>query len=279
MKHTIPLILSAALLLSALCACGSADADPSTTVIPPDPTEGAAATLPADATQEPSLAPPSEEPSEEVSAEPSAEPSQEPTQAPATQAPATQAPTARPTPSHHPEETHHVEPTHHPEETHHVDPTHHPEETHHVETTPEPTPTSAPEVSGVDFERFFNTLAGRYGFPENMMQLGIDVANNFYPGLAGLDLDQCAYYIPATTGGANVTELVLIQAANPSDAAAAAAILQARIDRQLGPGSMLYPQDRVAWTDHSRVTTNGSFAMLVVNQNCDAIVADFNALF
>ena len=266
MKRILALSLSAALLLALLCAC-TGGADPETTVVPPDPA-GESATVPPTSTPSP---------------EPSAQPSTEP--------PSTDSPT------HHPEETHHAEPTHRPEETHHAEPTHHPEETHHGTPTPaptpkptptptptpeptvEPTPTPAPEIPRVDFDEFFNTLSDKYGFPESMEHLGIDVADNFYPGLADLDLDQCAYYIPLTTGGANVTEIVLIQAANPSDASAAAAILQARIDRQLGPGSMLYPQDRVAWTDYARIRINGSFVMLVVNQNCDAIVSDFNALF
>ena len=179
-------------------------------------------------------------PSEEPSAEPSDEPSDEPSQEPS-QDPATQPPTPSP--------------------------------------TPEPTPTPTPEAPSIDLDRFFNTLSGKYGFPESMMHLDIDVANNFYPGLANLDLVQCHYYIPMTTGGSNVTEIVLIQAADASNASAAAAILQDRINRQTGPGSMLYPQDRVAWTDYSHIKTNGNYVMLVVNQNFNAIVSDFNALF
>lgn len=266
MKRILALSLSAALLLALLCACGSS-AGPAATVIPPDPA-GESASVP-----------PASPPSPEPSAQPSAEPTQE----------VSAEPQVTDGPTHHPQETHHPEPTHHPEETHHgaatfaptpaPTPTPEPTPAPTPVPTPEPTPTPAPEVSTADFEGFFNTISGKYGFPENMEHLGIDIADSFYPGLADLDLDQCAFYIPATTGGANVTELVLIQAANPSDASAAAAILQARIDRQLGPGSMLYPQDRVAWTDHSRVRINGSFVMLVVNQNCDAIVSDFDALF
>ena len=33
------------------------------------------------------------------------------------------------------------------------------------------------------------------------------------------------------------------------------------------------------WQNNSRIVSNGSYVMLVVNQNCDAIVNDFNALF
>lgn len=250
MKRILALSLSAALLLALLGACTGADSE--TTVIPSDSAGESATVPPTDNTQEPSLALPSEEPSAEPSDEPSDEPSQEPSQDPATQPP-TPSPTPTPTPTPTPKPT--------------------------PSPTPEPTPTPTPEAPSIDLDRFFNTLSGKYGFPESMMHLDIDVANNFYPGLANLDLVQCHYYIPATTGGSNVTEIVLIQAADASNASAAAAILQDRINRQTGPGSMLYPQDRVAWTDYSHIKTKGNYVMLVVNQNFNAIVSDFNALF
>ena len=33
------------------------------------------------------------------------------------------------------------------------------------------------------------------------------------------------------------------------------------------------------WTNNSRVVSNGNYVMMVVHENCDDIVAAFNALF
>ena len=88
MKKFLSLFLSAALLLALLCAC---TADNPGDAENPSAGTGASAS-PTGASQEPSLALPSEGPSEGPSPESSAVPNQEPSEAPATQAPATQAP-------------------------------------------------------------------------------------------------------------------------------------------------------------------------------------------
>ena len=62
------------------------------------------------------------------------------------------------------------------------------------------------------------------------------------------------------------------------------AIFQARIDRMTGadgqgnPGAW-YPGPTEQWKNNSRVVSNGNYVMMVVHENCDAIVDTFNALF
>ena len=61
------------------------------------------------------------------------------------------------------------------------------------------------------------------------------------------------------------------------------AIFQARIDYMTGadggmPGAW-YPGPTEMWLNSSRIVSNGNYVMLVVNESCDAIVNDFNALF
>ena len=40
-----------------------------------------------------------------------------------------------------------------------------------------------------------------------------------------------------------------------------------------------YPGPTEQWKNNSRVVSNGNYVMMVVHENCDAIVDAFNALF
>ena len=44
-------------------------------------------------------------------------------------------------------------------------------------------------------------------------------------------------------------------------------------------GGAWYPEPTRIWTENSRVVSNGNYVMMVVHENCDAIVDAFNALF
>ncbi|MCI8808382.1 MAG: hypothetical protein HFF21_09675, partial [Oscillospiraceae bacterium] len=46
-----------------------------------------------------------------------------------------------------------------------------------------------------------------------------------------------------------------------------------------GPGGAWYPGPTEQWQNNSRVVSNGNYVMMVVHENCDDIVAAFNALF
>lgn len=180
--------------------------------------------------------------------------------------------------THHPEETHDVEPTHHPEETHYVEPTHHPEPTHHGAAAPAPKP--AASASGVDLEAFYENVTAQYEF--GFLSLASEeMLDGYYPGLTGIDTEQCLVYICMIS--MNNGEFGLVQVKNSEDVAAVKAVFQARIDYMVGdgngPGGAQYPMAMDQWENNSRVVSNGDYVMMVIHENCDEIVSQFNALF
>ena len=97
-----------------------------------------------------------------------------------------------------------------------------------------------------------------------------------YPGLSDIDAEQCLAYVSMMSFSAS--EAVLVQVKNAADVEKVKGILQARIDAQLN-GAMLYPMVAEAWENSARIVSNGNYVMLIVGEDCDAIVSDFNALF
>lgn len=266
MRHILASTLSAALALALLCSCSSPDSQ--TTVIPSDPSEVTESVRPTDTpSPEPTL-----EPSEEPSAEPSEEPSQsaepdptaEPSQAPA----ATPSPTPKPTPSPTPTPAPTPKPT--PAPT--PDPT--------PEPTPDATPDPAPAPDGVDLAAFYEDMTGKYEF--GFLELADEgLLDGYYTGLTGIDTKQCLVYI--TMMSMNNGEFGLVQVSDSADVDAVKAIFQARIDYMVGdgngPGGAWYPGPTEMWDNYSRVVSNGNYVMMVIHENCDDIVSQFNALF
>ncbi len=270
MKRLVPMIL--AMVMALLAACGSPAAQ--TTVVPPDPTGEATAAPSPDATQEPSLALPSAEPSAEPSEEPSAEPTPDPTQPPATQPPATKAPEAKPTPKPTPAPT--PKPTPKPTPAPTPKPTPAPTPQPGL-PTPEPTPTPAPSVN---LSSFYSSVTSQYDLGPLELASG-GLLDGYYAGLTSVPTEQCLVYICQMT--MNNGEFGLVQVKDSADVARVKAIFQARINHMVGdgngPGGAWYPAAMDSWENNSRVVSNGNYVMMVVHENCDAIVAQFNALF
>ena len=107
---------------------------------------------------------------------------------------------------------------------------------------------------------------------ESLRQMGLDA----YPGLSDVDAEQCLVYVSMMSF--NGAEAVLVQVSNAADVDAVKAILQARVDAQKSGGAW-YPAAVEGWTNNSRIVSNGNYVMLIVSEDCDAIVNDFNALF
>lgn len=82
MKRMLSMALAAALLIASLSACGGGAENTASPTDPAGENTAAPATQPADPTQEPSLALPTEEPSDEPTEEPSSAPAAEPTDKP-----------------------------------------------------------------------------------------------------------------------------------------------------------------------------------------------------
>ena len=143
--------------------------------------------------------------------------------------------------------------------------------------TPEPTPTPA---SKVDLAAFYSSVTSQYEF--GFLELASkDLLDGLYPGLSGIGAEQRLVYI--TQMSMNNGEVGLVQVKNSADVAAVKAIFQARINYMVGdeenkPGAW-YPGPTEQWRNNSRVVSNGNYVMMVVHENCDAIVSQFNALF
>lgn len=136
-------------------------------------------------------------------------------------------------------------------------------------------------VSGVDLSAFAETLFSKYEFSNSMTLADAEVTEAFYAGLSAADGNQLLVYVPQMS--MNMGELVLVEVRESGDVESIKAILQARIDYMAGdgtgPGGAWYPEATDTWMYNSRVVSSGNYVMMVVNDSCDDIVSDFNALF
>ena len=131
-------------------------------------------------------------------------------------------------------------------------------------------------VSQVDLSAFYATLSGSYEFPSFMAAADKELMDMFYPGLSGVATEQCLVY--ANQMSMNMGELVLVQVKDSKDVDAVKGMLQSRIDGMVDGGAW-YPEPTRMWSECSSVVANGSYVMMVVNEDYAAIVDDFNALF
>ena len=139
----------------------------------------------------------------------------------------------------------------------------------------------------VDLSAFAKTLQEKYEFASYLMEMTPEYEyfeedmTRALPELLELELEQ--QVILMTLISINNGEIDLVQAKNAQDAAKVKDIFQARVDYMAGdgenPGGAFYPGPTELWMNHSQVVINGNYVMLVVGDDCEQIVSDFNALF
>ena len=139
---------------------------------------------------------------------------------------------------------------------------------------------SSTPASNVDLSAFYTTITGKYEF--GMLELAdASLMDQFYAGMSDVSAEQKLIYI--TMMSMNNGEFGLVQVKDSKDVDTVKAIFQARIDYMVGdgngPGGAWYPGPTEQWQNNSRVVTNGNYVMMVVHENCDDIVNEFNALF
>ena len=82
---------------------------------------------------------------------------------------------------------------------------------------------------------------------------------------------------------ADALETLLVEVTNSDDVAKVEEIMNARISYQVGdgtsPGGAWYPETMDQWENNSRVVSVGNSVMLVVMDNADEIVTEFQNLF
>ena len=143
------------------------------------------------------------------------------------------------------------------------------------------------DVSGdsgknVDLSAFADDEIKKYESMGLLSKMDGEVVDTFYPELKQLDNQELLVYM-CERDPAPVGDFVLVKTASDEDAETVKQLLQDRIDYMVGdgngPGGAWYPEPTEMWENQSRIVANGSYVMLVVSEDCEKIVADFNALF
>lgn len=135
--------------------------------------------------------------------------------------------------------------------------------------------TSTPSTDKVDLADFYATVTSTYEMP-GMTLADSQLMDQYFPGLSAVATEQSQVYVNMMS--MNMGEMALVQVKDSKDVDTVKAIFQARIDSMIEGGAW-YPEPTRIWTDESRVVSNGNYVMMVVGENCDSIVKDFNALF
>lgn len=133
-----------------------------------------------------------------------------------------------------------------------------------------------PAAKKVDLDAFYTTVSSNYELGGFLQKADKDLLDAFYPGLSDVATEQNLVY--ATMMSMNMGEFALIQVKDSKDVDTVKGILQTRIDNMVNGGAW-YPEPTRIWTECSKIVTNGNYIMMVVNEEYEAIVKDFNALF
>lgn len=143
-------------------------------------------------------------------------------------------------------------------------------------------PAEKPAAPAVDLAAFYTTVSTLGG--ENapaMMQADAEVMKTFYAGLSDIATKQSLAYLAMISAVA--AEVALVEVENAADVQKVKDIFQARIDYQVGtegaPGGAWYGATIENWKNNSAIVSNGNFVMLVVSEQKDTAVEQFNALF
>lgn len=99
-------------------------------------------------------------------------------------------------------------------------------------------------ANDVDLTGFYNALAEKYGWGDDMMDLDGEMLEMYYPGLGDIAAKQFLAKAPVMSYA--VSEYVFLQADSEQDAAQAVKILQTRIDSQ-ADGDASYPETIDQW--------------------------------
>ena len=104
-------------------------------------------------------------------------------------------------------------------------------------------------------------------FPET----NIDYLNEFYPGIADIELKQFFAGVAPVTNAP--FEVILVEVANEADVPTVLEIYQARVDRESDDSS--YPENAEAWLNNCKITSRGCYVFLAVLMDPCEIPAEF----
>ena len=133
-----------------------------------------------------------------------------------------------------------------------------------------------PVVESIDLEALYNQgveVLAQMGpnapvlFPET----NIDYLDQFYPGLAEIELKQLYAGVAPVTNAP--FEIILVEVANEADVPTVMEIYQARVDKE--SGDTAYPENAEAWMNNCKITSRGPYVFLAVLMNPCEIPAEF----
>ena len=104
-------------------------------------------------------------------------------------------------------------------------------------------------------------------FPET----NIGYLNQFYPGLADIELKQLYAGVAPVTNAP--FEIILLELADEADVPDVIEILQARVDKECGDST--YPENAEAWMNNCKITSRGCYVFLAVLMDPCEIPAEF----
>ena len=134
-------------------------------------------------------------------------------------------------------------------------------------------------VKSADLSAFLEDVTSKQ--EAAMETLPADALETFYPGISDIETKQCTGATALISAVAS--EILLVEVTNSDDVAKVEEIMNARISYQVGdgtsPGGAWYPETMDQWENNSRVVSVGNSVMLVVMDNADEIVTEFQNLF
>ena len=104
-------------------------------------------------------------------------------------------------------------------------------------------------------------------FPET----NIDYLNEFYPGLADIELKQLYAGVAPVTNAP--FEVVLVEVADEADVPTVLEIFQNRADNE--GGDTTYPENAAAWLNNCKITSRGPYVFLAVLMDPCEVPAEF----
>jgi hypothetical protein len=144
-----------------------------------------------------------------------------------------------------------------------------------VTETPTEDPSKAP-AEPLDLEKLYHQgmeVLAQMGdeapilFPET----NIDYLNEFYPGLADIELKQLYAGVAPVTNAP--FEIILVEVADEADVPTMLEIFHARMDKESDDST--YPENAEAWINNCKITSRGCYVFLAVLMDPCEIPAEF----
>ena len=137
-------------------------------------------------------------------------------------------------------------------------------------------PQGGTAAGAVDLKAFYTDVAANYSLSGMMTEMtDSELMDTYFPGLSAVELKQQALYYTMIT--MNNGEISMVEVSDSADVETVKAAFQSRVDSMINGGAW-YPEPTRIWTDCSRVVSYGNYVLMVVSEDCDSILADFEAL-